>query len=781
MKRRLFWFASLIVLVLLFNSIGAAPSAQAAPLTDDVDTQIADAERAAPTVITQDATFMGWDEDGMPSVVLREGTNGWTCLTDWPVSPGDDPACYDPVFSAFNDAYMAGEEPQIDGTGIGYMLAGGSDPSNTDPFAMEPAPGEDRITTPAHIMIVTPAGFEAGEFATEPKQDEPYIMWDGTPYEHLMVPVVPTPDEIMGDVDEEMANILRSAPAGIALNATIMGDPEQEGDPMVVVKEGTNGWICYPDGAVSPGNDPSCSDPMMDAFWSIGDTEGVTRVGLSYMLQGGSDPSNTDPNLSSPPEGEDWVTTAPHVMLVAPGGFDAANFSTEHMSGLPYIMYADTGYQHLMIPVADMPAMDEGEAQQATIEQMKAEAVEHELGTFDLYINRDWATLDAETGPDYFGVGVDGSYTERDAMLAGLQDEKLTVLPPDLGDIRVLMITPDAYMVTYPLNFNGIYDGAAFSNPRTVSSLWVKRDGAWQNIFLAEEERTVPFTESAASRIAHAERAAPKLIAQDATIMDWDEDGMPSVVLREGTNGWTCLTDWPASPGDDPACYDPVFSAFNDAYMAGEEPQIDGTGIGYMLVGGSDPSNTDPFATEPAPGEDLDQHAAPRHGRVARWLQRFQFATEPSQDLPYIMWDGTPYEHLMQPVPPMAEAVSIPTLDDADAQAVLLAEQELNYAADFLHDADTANQMLAEEYQEASTGDRQVKADKLAWIKSGIYMGQKAEFSDVTVEFDGDTATIHFTAVFTGIYDGSPYVGDPSPVTNVWVKRDGRWQMMKGG
>ncbi|MCB0149377.1 MAG: hypothetical protein KDE01_17225, partial [Caldilineaceae bacterium] len=75
---------------------------------------------------------------------------------------------------------------------------------------------------------------------------------------------------------------------------------------------------------------------------------------------------------------------------------------------------------------------------------------------------------------------------------AGLQDEKLTVLPPDLGEIRVLMITPEAYMVTYPLNFNGSYDGAAFSNPRTVSSLWVKRDGKWQNIFLAEQERAAP-------------------------------------------------------------------------------------------------------------------------------------------------------------------------------------------------------------------------------------------------------------------------------------------------
>ena len=236
-------------------------------------------------------------------------------------------------------------------------------------------------------MLITPAGFNAGDYPAEPRQDEPYIMWDDTPYEHLMVPVVPTPDEVMGDVDEATDNLLRSAPAGVALNAPIMGDPEKAGDPRVVVKEGTNGWLCYPDGVSSPGNDPSCSDPMMDAFWSIGDTQSVERVGLSYMLQGGSDPSNDDPSLSSPREDEEWVFTPPHVMLVIPGGFDEGHFTTDHMSGYPYIMYSETGYEHIMIPVADMPDMEHTADQAVDIEQMKAEAVEHELGTFDLYIN----------------------------------------------------------------------------------------------------------------------------------------------------------------------------------------------------------------------------------------------------------------------------------------------------------------------------------------------------------------------------------------------------------
>ncbi|MFN8444159.1 MAG: hypothetical protein U0175_25480 [Caldilineaceae bacterium] len=134
---------------------------------------------------------------------------------------------------------------------------------------------------------------------------------------------------------------------------------------------------------------------------------------------------------------------------------------------------------------------------EAWIEQMKAEAIQHELGTFDLYINQDWETLDKETGADYFGVAIDGSYTERDVMMMGLQDEKLRVLPPDLGEIRVQMITPYAYLVVYPLNFNGTYGGNAFSNARTVSSLWVKREGKWQNIFLSEAERTVPLYDTA--------------------------------------------------------------------------------------------------------------------------------------------------------------------------------------------------------------------------------------------------------------------------------------------
>ncbi len=64
---------------------------------------------------------------------------------------------------------------------------------------------------------------------------------------------------------------------------------------------------------------------------------------------------------------------------------------------------------------------------EASIEQMKAEAIEQELSTFDMYINRDWDALDAVTDPNFYQIGNDGAYIERDAALAGIADEKLVV------------------------------------------------------------------------------------------------------------------------------------------------------------------------------------------------------------------------------------------------------------------------------------------------------------------------------------------------------------------
>jgi hypothetical protein len=163
---------------------------------DDASTQAAieNAISAAPPALAENATILGFPaEDGGDMVVLREGTNGWTCIPDWPVSPGNDPMCLDETFAQWNDALAAGTDPELTSVGLAYMLQGGSDPSNTDPFAMEPAEGEDWISTPPHIMIVFPTPLDPELFPTDHSYGGPYVMWAGTPYEHIMMPVAALP------------------------------------------------------------------------------------------------------------------------------------------------------------------------------------------------------------------------------------------------------------------------------------------------------------------------------------------------------------------------------------------------------------------------------------------------------------------------------------------------------------------------------------------------------------------------------------------------------------
>lgn len=167
--------------------VGSAPVAG----QDDADTaaKIDNAMAAAPSGISENATILdnALADDGT-FVVLREGSNGWSCFPDYPGSPGNDPQCLDQTWLDWQYAYVAGENPSVTVLGLAYMLQGGSDPSNTDPLATEPAAGDDWVTTPPHTMILLPGPIDQTVFTTDHHSGGPYIMWAGTPYEHIMMP-----------------------------------------------------------------------------------------------------------------------------------------------------------------------------------------------------------------------------------------------------------------------------------------------------------------------------------------------------------------------------------------------------------------------------------------------------------------------------------------------------------------------------------------------------------------------------------------------------------------
>lgn len=154
------------------------------------EAKIQSAMSAAPTSIAKDAKIVDYPKEaGQPLIKLREGTNGWTCFPDWQATPGKDPMCFDKMWMQWFDAINTATDPNIKQPGIAYMLEGGSDASNTDPFAMKPKKGEQWISTPPHIMLIVPGKLDKSLFSTDHHSGEPWVMYAGTPYEHVMIPV----------------------------------------------------------------------------------------------------------------------------------------------------------------------------------------------------------------------------------------------------------------------------------------------------------------------------------------------------------------------------------------------------------------------------------------------------------------------------------------------------------------------------------------------------------------------------------------------------------------
>ena len=156
----------------------------------DAETKIENAMSAAPSTIAENATILDNELDAAGKfVVLREGSNGWFCSPDALGTPGPDPWCYDQTWLDWAYAFVAQEEPTTTVAGLAYMLQGGSDASNTDPFATGPAAGEEWVASPPHVMILLPGDLDRTVFSTDPHSGGPWIMWAGTPYEHIMMPV----------------------------------------------------------------------------------------------------------------------------------------------------------------------------------------------------------------------------------------------------------------------------------------------------------------------------------------------------------------------------------------------------------------------------------------------------------------------------------------------------------------------------------------------------------------------------------------------------------------
>jgi hypothetical protein len=150
--------------------------------------------------------------------------------------------------------------------------------------------------------------------------------------------------------DEELLkNLEGAAPPDILANATVLNMAAD--GTMKTVREGTNGWTC-----MDPGGAPMCADAggveWAKAYMAKGPAP--QKLGFIYMLRGDNGASNTDPYATGPTSDNNWIKTGPHVMIV---GAEAKNMMQSYPREAkadpdkPYVMWADSPYEHIMLPV----------------------------------------------------------------------------------------------------------------------------------------------------------------------------------------------------------------------------------------------------------------------------------------------------------------------------------------------------------------------------------------------------------------------------------------------
>lgn len=166
----------------------------------------------------------------------------------------------------------------------------------------------------------------------------------------LSLPLTAAAQQTTPDSDY-MAKVAAAAPAAVVKGATIV-QMQQDGS-MRMLQTGSNGFTC-----MLVGPDAMCADAnaMLWAAALLKHTAPPAVTGFAYMLAGDNGASNTDPYARAATPDNHWVKTGPHVMIVGAITKSMGYPTTADADPTkPYVMWADTPYAHLMIPVAASP------------------------------------------------------------------------------------------------------------------------------------------------------------------------------------------------------------------------------------------------------------------------------------------------------------------------------------------------------------------------------------------------------------------------------------------
>jgi len=146
-----------------------------------------------------------------------------------------------------------------------------------------------------------------------------------------------------------IAQARAAAPSMVSAEATIVYRGK-------VLAQGSNGWVCMPE-TFPDDNAPMCNDAQwMTLMKAVGSKAPFQAQGLgvSYMLGGDGGVSNSDPYHPDHASAPDFIREGPHIMLIMPQAMLKGITDDPHAGG-PYVMWKDTPYAHLMVPIGERP------------------------------------------------------------------------------------------------------------------------------------------------------------------------------------------------------------------------------------------------------------------------------------------------------------------------------------------------------------------------------------------------------------------------------------------
>ena len=162
---------------------------------DGAEWQIWAYSSAAPAPLGNNATVLGLDGS-----VLREGSNGWTCMvgnprpapaSGWSSAHAAMPVCTDEVGMKWMSDFMAGKDPDIERDAFMWMLHGDVGEDNTTAGVLDISDATDPsqwIESGPHLMLLPKDPASLDGMSDDFNTGAPYVMFPGTPGAHVMIP-----------------------------------------------------------------------------------------------------------------------------------------------------------------------------------------------------------------------------------------------------------------------------------------------------------------------------------------------------------------------------------------------------------------------------------------------------------------------------------------------------------------------------------------------------------------------------------------------------------------